>query len=80
MTLEQAKELEANRWMLVKDEAARVGIEIGLGWSESKYRHLHNAILAWGESLADLRSHQPIEERVAAASEASNRYIREKRV
>lgn len=74
MTLEQAKELEANRWMLVEDELPQ-------NWSLSSQRrkNLVNAILAWGESLADLRSHQSIEERVAAAAEATQRYVTEKR-
>lgn len=75
MTLEQAKELECNRWMLVEDELPK-------DWSRSSQRfiNLRNAILAWGESLADLRSHQSVEERMTAAVEASNRYITEKRV
>lgn len=76
MTLEQAKELERNQWMLVRDEAYL--LDLGFIYEE-KYNHLVNAILAWGESLADLRSHQSVEERTAAAAEAMQRYITEKR-
>lgn len=75
MTLEQAKELECNRWMLVEDELLDGKVKM----NATKYKNLVNAVRAWGESLADLRSHQSVEERIAAASEASNRYITEKR-
>jgi|GEM_PF-4032746 hypothetical protein len=75
MTLEQAKELEANRWRLLNDEAAIIDLDL----SEREYKHLVNAILAWGESLADLRSHQSVEERMVAAAEATQRYVTEKR-
>jgi hypothetical protein len=76
MNLEQAKELESNRRMLVYDEAGIVGIDT----HDKKYKHLFNAISAWGESLADLRSHQSVEERMVAAAEATQRYVTEKRV
>ena len=76
MTLEQAREIVANRRMLVFDEASLADIDL---W-QPKYRHLRNAIDAFGESLADLRSHQSVEERTTAAAEASNRYITEKRI
>lgn len=76
MTLEQAKELEANRWMLVNDEARAVGIDM----YSSKYVHLFAAVAAWGEAVADLRSHQSVEERMHAAAEATQRYITQKRV
>lgn len=76
MTLEQAKELEANRWMLVNDEARVLDIDP----HDRKFVHLFNAIKAWGESLAEVRMREPAEERMTAAAEASNRYITEKRV
>lgn len=76
MTLEQAKELECNRWMLVNDEARLLDIDP----HSTRFIPLFNAIKAWGESLADLRSHQSVEERMTAAAEATQRYITETRV
>ena len=76
MTLEQAKELEANRRMLVYDEAAVAGIST----IDKKNIHFFNAIAAWAEAVADLRSHQSVEERMVAAAEATQRYVTEKRV
>lgn len=75
MNLEQAKELECNRWMLVNDEARVLDIDP----HSRKFVHLFNAIKAWGESLAEVRMRGSAEDRIAAASEASNRYITEKR-
>lgn len=76
MTLEQAKELAANRRMLVHDEASAAGVNT----DDKKYKHLFNAIDCYAESIADLRSHQDVQERTKAAAEACNRYITEKRV
>ncbi len=76
MTLEQAKELESNRRMLVYDEASIAGINT----DDKKYKHFFNAITAWAEAVADLRSHQSVEERMLAAAEATPRYPTEKRL
>jgi hypothetical protein len=75
MTLEQAQELEVNRRMLIRDEADILGIDFNV----PKYKHLANAISAWAEAVADLRSHQSVEERMVAAAEATQRYVTEKR-
>jgi len=77
MNLQQAQELECNRWLLVNDEARQLGLE---PLNDPKTRAFFNAVKAWGESLADLRSHQSVEERMVAAAEATQRYVKEKRV
>jgi len=75
MNLEQAKELEVNRWMLLFDEASIAGVNLNL----PHYKHFLNAVSAWGESLVDVRMHQSAQERMTAAAEATQRYVTEKR-